>query len=75
MTEITEETAKTIVNAIFSELGGRRGVGQQMDMIHDDDEVYQEMHQACVVRTIMAATAGPGKWDDRWDPTKPGWEQ
>jgi hypothetical protein len=55
---MTKDKAKKIVDAIFLELGGRGGIGDQLDLIHDDNEVYEEMYDACVARVISSVFAG-----------------
>lgn len=62
------KSAQRIVNAIFSELGGRKGIGAQLDMIHDDTEVYDEMYAACVEKVIAASEGESGEFDHRWQP-------
>jgi len=58
------KTAKQIVNAIFSELGGRG----ELDLILGDPEVYKDMHRACVEKVLKAEEGDVGKWDHRWYP-------
>lgn len=46
------ELAKKIVKEIFSELGDRRGIGDELDQISDDEEVYEEMLESCIKRVV-----------------------
>ena len=65
---MNEDDARRIVNAIFDELGGRGGIGDQLDLIHDDTEVYNEMHHECVQRVIKADASSATPKSSRWDP-------
>lgn len=60
-----------VVNAIFDELSGRSGIGDQLDLIADDTEVYAEMHEACCKAAERILTTGEeGKWESQWTPKK-----
>ena len=48
------EKAEAIVEAVFRELRGRRGIGHMLREIEDDAEVYQEMKAACVEQALAA---------------------
>lgn len=60
-----------VVNAIFDELSDRGGIGDQLGLIADDEEVYAEMHEACckAVERILT-TEEEGRWESRWTPEK-----
>lgn len=61
--------ASRIVNAIFNELEGRSGF-DMLNIIHDDTEVYDEMHAACVEKVIAAFGGESGEFDHHWEPKK-----
>lgn len=63
-----KEIAIQIVNAIFYELGDRKGLDNELDAIIDDEEVYDEMHDACVQRVMAVAEGGPTERFKYWDP-------
>lgn len=63
-----QEIAQRIVNAVFSELGSRGGIGDQLDLIHDDAGVYKEMHESCVEAVMSAADGEVGKFSHNWTP-------
>jgi len=65
---IDRNTARNIVNAVFDELGGRGGVGDQLDMVHDDPGIYAEMHNECVERVVKAYASLGSPTSSRWDP-------
>lgn len=54
---MNKEQATKITEAILSELEGRAGIGDQIDLIRDDSEVWDEMH-ACLVQTVLDASEG-----------------
>lgn len=53
-TPMTEIEAQRIVNAVLLELGGRKGLDNELDLIRDDREVYTEMYGALVGRVKAA---------------------
>lgn len=73
--------AETILHEIFDELGGRGGIGDSIDQIKDDPEVYKEMYYACVNRiagAIAFSHVATGEraeeiksLKDRWSPSDP----
>jgi len=66
--KVNEDQARHIVNAIFDELSDRGGIGDQLDMIADDTEVYNEMYAACVKRATEAPGDRADRLVDRWEP-------
>ncbi len=66
--------ARKIVNALFRELGGRRGIGGELALIRDDTEVYNEMHHECVLRvmTITTMLLESPPQSSIWDPEHAG---
>jgi hypothetical protein len=61
--------ATRIVNAVFSELGCRSGIDNELDAIREDREVYAEMHNACVNRVIQAERGEEPQATQRWRPS------
>lgn len=47
---MTEIEAQRIVNAVLSELSGRAGIDNEIDLIREDREVYTEMYGSLVER-------------------------
>jgi hypothetical protein len=73
--------AEIILHEIFDELSGRGGIGDSLDQIADDAEVYKEMYDTCVNRIAVAIAFSHvatkervekiKKLKDRWSPDDP----
>lgn len=69
-TQIDSDTAANIVNAIFDELSGRAGIGNEIGLIHGDNDVYEEMYESCVTRARVGAACKNKPTESHWSPRK-----
>lgn len=64
---MTRDQARRVFNALLTKLEGRSGF-DILNMIHGDDEVYNEMYESLVDRTIKAYEAAGDPRKSHWFP-------